>query len=317
VRAGAGAYALAVSGGVLYVATDFAGAPPYALSAYDLRSGRLIRRVGVPAMPAALRVGPGSNVWLTFYADQAGGPTATWLFSRRLAARSVATGTAPTALDPVGRDSALYATQDGLDLLDMPKPGQPGRFTVRHEPGTSLGARSDTAPGYTAVTVDNRVVVQVTNGEGDYGHLVIAGKPRETFGGTARTDVGYAATVGDDLWVTTSGSSGASGGPLVELRLGDRFRAVTPHSISSNPALGQSEQVWSTGPTVWVATSSPGHWLVCFSGRGPVGPLARIPVTSQPVALTASTSTVYVATSTGTALASSNVLGYPVPASCR
>jgi hypothetical protein len=77
VDGGQGVQALAAAGPYLYLATDYGGSPPYALAAYDRTTGQRIRQLAVPAMPVALRAGPGGNVWLTFSPDQGSGPAGT------------------------------------------------------------------------------------------------------------------------------------------------------------------------------------------------------------------------------------------------
>jgi RNA polymerase sigma-70 factor (sigma-E family) len=49
---------------LLYVAAG--DVPHVTLSAYDLATGQLIDRIGVPGLPTALATGPGGSVWLAF-----------------------------------------------------------------------------------------------------------------------------------------------------------------------------------------------------------------------------------------------------------
>ena len=306
--------ALAVEGSTLYIASDYDGSPPYALGAYDRTTGKLMRQIAVPAMPAALQVGPGGRIWLTFSPDQGGGPVGTWLLGADLRRRSSSEITGPNALLPIGSNTALFATQGGLEILHMPSPGVPGRATLRREPSTSIGKPAQSAPNFFA-RLAGRVAVQVTDGYGFHSHLVLAGRPSVTFGGSSRQQVGYVVASGKAFWVTTS-RSGAQTGPLV--RLNDRLQVTTPRSLRSNSILGQAEEVWSVGNTVWVSTASAGHHLVCFSDRNEIGPVATVPVRGQPIALAASGDTVYVADAVQFGPAqTSNVVTYSVPAACR
>jgi hypothetical protein len=310
---GQGVQAMALYGSILYVATDYSGDPPYALSAYDTSTGRLIHQVTVPAMPATLRVGPGGGVWLTFYPDQNGGPTATWLLSPNLTQRSSTSRTAPTAIVPVSPNSAQVVSQYGLALLRMPSPGQAAHVTLRPEAHTSIGKPLDTAPGYTAFLLDGHVVVAVTNGYGYDSHLVVAGRPGVTFG-DATQQVAWAVGVGSTVWAATF-PSGAQTGSLVQLN--DRLQPITPRSIRSDAIFDRTEQVWVSGDTVWVATAAAGHRLVCFVDSGRLGPVATVPVGGEPAAVVASSETLYVTDASSTADATSNVVAYEVPAACR
>lgn len=311
---GQGVQGMALYGPMLYVATDYSGDPPYALSAYDTSTGRLIHQVTVPAMPATLRVGPGGGVWLTFYPDQNGGPTATWLLSPNLTQRSSTSRTAPTAIVPVSPNSAQVVSQYGLALLRMPSPGQAGHVTLRPEAHTSIGKPLDTAPGSTAFLLDGHVVVAVTNGYGYHSHLVMAGRPGVTFGGGATQRVAWAVGVGSTVWAATFPSGGQTGS-LVQLN--DRLQPITPRSIRSDAIFDRTEQVWVSGDTVWVATAAAGHRLVCFADSGRLGPVATVPVSGEPAAVAASSETLYVTDASSTADVTSNVAAYQVPAACR
>lgn len=310
---GQGVQGMALYGSILYVATDYSGDPPYALSAYDASSGRLIHQVTVPAMPAALRVGPGGRVWLTFYPDENGGPSATWLLSPDLTQRSSTSRTAPTAIVPVSPTSAQVVSQYGLALLQMPSPGQQGPVTLRSESHTSIGEPLDTSPGYSAFLLDGHVVVAVTNGYGYHSHLVIAGRPGVTFP-SASQQVAWAVGVDSTVWAVAS-ASGDQTGSLVQLN--DDLQPITPLSLRSDPIFRQTERVWAAGDTVWVATAAAGHHLVCFVDSRRIGPLQTVPVSGEPAAVAASGETVYVTDQTSTADVTSHVIAYQVPAACR
>ena len=311
IPAGAGVQALAVAGRNLYVTTDYAGNPPYALSAYDRITGALIGRVRVPAMPSALHTGPGGSVWLAFYPDQNGGPSATWLLTADLSRHS-SYGGVQFDLLPTGRDTALLASQHRLTDLRLPPPGTAGHPVTRPDPSGAINGRFAVV-GLTAI--DGRVAARVIDGAGRYSHLVIAGRPRIRYGGGTSTLVGDMTTQDGGIWATTSSGTGPGNGPLV--RLGPSLRVITPAAVSANPILRRSEQVWSHGSTVWVATAAAGHRLVCFSYRGRVGALATVRVPRQPAVLVAAGDTIYVSFTSGVADATSDVRAYPVPAACR
>ena len=164
IPAGAGVEALAIAGRNLYVATDYAGNPPYALSAYDRTTGTLIGRVRVPAMPAALHTGPGGSVWLSFYADQGGGPSETWLLNADLSRRS-SYGLGPFDLLPTGPRTALLATQYRLTELHMPRPGTAGHAVTRADPSGAIDGRFAVV---SLAAIDGRVAARVIDGAGRY-----------------------------------------------------------------------------------------------------------------------------------------------------
>jgi hypothetical protein len=161
-----GVDALAVGGSMLYVATD--DYPADALSAFSRATGQLVRRVGVPAAPGVLRVGPGGLVWLTFYPGQNGGVGGLWLLSPDLGQRSALSLRAVRSVGqsdvfPVGPSAALVAA-NGLMDVHMPVPGHfgSGRFTghrrcplitvttaLSNSPGSLAGSLSfrTTTPG--------------------------------------------------------------------------------------------------------------------------------------------------------------------------
>ncbi len=302
--------ALAAGGQYLYLATDYSGNPPYALSAYDRVTGRLIRRVSVPAEPAALHVGPGGSVWLTFYADQAGGPSGTWLLSADLSRRS-ASQLGSTDVLPTSPDTAELAWQRALVRLTMPPPGTLGRVAGHADPAEKLDGRLavDTLTG-----VAGRIAALVTNGYGFHGHVVIAGQPGLTFAGGPDQQARSFAAEANGLWVTT-GRNDSNVGPLV--RLSPALRVITPRDVRANPILRRSEQVWSQAHTVWVATAAPHHALICFTYRDGMGPITTIPLHGRPIGLAAAGGTVYVTLSTDVVGITSDVLGYAIPSACR
>ncbi len=301
---------LAVSGRYLYVLAGSSGPPPYTLRAYDSATGRLIRQIAIPAEPSALAVGPGGLVWVAFYPNEFGGPTAIWLLSPDLAARSAGPKIVTSIILPTSRLTALIPDQYGLVAVRLPVPGRPGKAGARPEPGTSLGPSANTAPGVGAAMLRGRVVVQVTNGYGNHSHLVVAGDPSVTFGGGPQTQAGSLTSEAGWLWLTTGGSSG----PLV--RLDGQLRPATPEPIRRSRVLAQAEHVWSHGHTVWVATAAAGHALVCFAAGNRVGPVATVLANGQVTALAATSGVVYLSLAPP-GEAAATVTSYPVPAACR
>ncbi len=311
IPAGAGVDALAVAGRYLYAATDYAGNPPYALSAYDRETGALAGRVRIPAMPAALHTGPGGSVWLAFYPDQNSGPSATWLLTTDLSRHSSYPG-ALFDLLPTGPDTALLASQYRLTELRMPPPGTTGRAFARPDPSGAIDGRFAVV-GLTAI--GGHVAARVIDGAGRFSHLVIAGQPKARYGGGNSSLVGSVTAEGHGIWAATSSGGNENAGPLV--RLSPRLRVITPRAVGANPIFRRSEQVWSHGSTVWVASAAPGHQLVCFSFRNAMGPVSTIRVHGQPAALAAAGGTIYVSFASGVAGATSDIRAYPVPAVCR
>ena len=310
--AGADVQAMAAAGRYLYVTTDHAGEPPYALAAYRLTTGRLVRRVSVPAEPSALRTGPGGSVWLEFYADQASGPSGTWLLNADLHLRSGYSAGLPDIL-PTGARSALLPTQYGLTALVLPPPGVPGQPVASADPEGKVDGRF-------AITrlaaVGGTVVAQVTNGYGFHSHLVIAGRPKVSYGGGADDQVGFVTAEAGGFWMTLSSDASPSIGRLVRLDPG--LHVVTPAAVRASPALRRAEQVWSAGSTVWVASATARHSLVCFGYRGGVlGQVDTIRVAGEPVALAAAGRVVYVSVAAGDSLVTSSIRAYAVPRACR
>jgi hypothetical protein len=313
VPGGAGVQALAAAGPYLYAATDYAGDPPYALAAYDRLTGRLIRRVSIPAMPEALRTGPGGSVWLTFSPDQGGGPLGIWLLSPDLGQHSALYRYGPSDVVPTGPDTAVAATWPGLSIVRMPPPGTRGHATAYPDRAVAIGRKW---VANTLAAAGGRIAAQVTNGYGLHSHLVIAGAPQLSYGGAARRQVGFIAGQAGGLWATTStGSTTPNTGPLIGLS--PALRPITPAAVRASPIFRRSEQVWAHGDTVWVASASPGHHLVCFAYRGRMGPVATIGIHGQPAALASAGTTVYVSLATAVVGVTADILGYTVPATCR
>jgi hypothetical protein len=302
---------VAVSGPYLYLASNQSAL----VAAYDRRTGKLVRLATVPGGPDWLAVGPGGRVWADVEGDAS--PGALLLFSPGLAARATGASLGGPVM-PTSRQTALAPTQYGLLEVRMPAPGQPGRASQRLVSDTSLGPSLNTAPGAWAGLLDGRVAVQVTNGYGYDSHLVIAGDPGRTFGGDLQHQVGAVTSAGGSLWVqmfAIRNSYAASAGPLA--RADGQLRATTPVSIQRNPVLARTENVWSAGSTVWVATAARGHALVCFAGRGQAGPVITVQARGSVATVAATTSTVYVVTVQGDSFGPSLVTSYPVPAACR
>lgn len=309
-----------------YQVTDAAVGGPYlyvlfgqvdVLAAYDRASGKLIRRVTLPDTPSVLTVGPGGLVWVAFYADQDGGPSGVWLLSPDLRRHSAWAGGAVATITPTSRTVAWVPEQYGLSRLSMPAPGSTGRATNVLEPDTSLGPPLNTAPGL-AVPMGGQVVVQVTNGYGLDGHLVVAGQPSLTYGGGAQTTIWGVTKVGSSLWAISGSNANNFGGALI--RLDTRLLITTPAAIRRNPVLSQLAAVWSHGDTVWIALG-PGSWegghsVACFRAGARIGPITRLPVRGQVAALAATGDTVYVSTAPPGQYAT-RVTGYQVPPACR
>jgi len=308
---------LAVSGPYLYVLAGENGEPYNALSAYDRATGRVIHSVSIPAAPSALAIGPAGLVWLSFYPNQNGGPTAIWLLTPDLRVHSTLAGIVTSTILPIGRTTALIPTQYGLLRVHLPAPGQSGRASQHLEAGTGVGPPLNTAPGVWTGWLDGRAVAQVTNGYGLDSHLVIAGEPGRTFGGALQQQVGAVAIAAGSLWVqlfAVKDNNAAASGPLV--RLDGQLRATTPAFIRDNSVLTRSESVWSEGSTIWVASAARSHSLVCFAAGSQIGSLTTLPVSGHVAALAATPDTVYV-TALGNSHGNVNVMSYPVPGACR
>jgi hypothetical protein len=287
------------------------------LAAYDRTSGRLVRRVTLPDAASALAVGPGGLVWVAFNADVAGGPSGVWLLSPDLRRHSAFDGGGAGTLTPISRTAAWVPGQYGLSRLSMPAPGSAGQATDVLEPGTSLGPPLNTAPGL-AISVGGQVVVQVTNGYGLHGHLVVAGRPSLTYGGGARTTIWGVTRVGSSLWAISGSNANNFGGALI--RLDNALRPTTPTAIRRNPVLAQVAAVWAQGETVWIGLGPEswegGHSVACFRAGARIGPVTTLPVSGQVAALAATGDTVYVSAAPPGGYPT-GVTGYRVPAACR
>ncbi len=313
VRVGYPVSQVAASGRYLYLASNQSAL----VGAYDRRTGKLVRLITVPGDPTWLSVGPTGFVWVSTI-DAGGQPGAVLLLSPDLAERATNTSIDGAPVVPTNRQTALSPTQYGLLEARMPAPGQPGRGSQRLVPGTSLGPSQNTAPGAWAGLLDGRVVVQVTNGYGYDSHLVIAGQPGRTFGGDLEHQVEWVASTGGALWaqiIAIKNSYAASSGPLV--RLDGQLRATTPMFVQRNAALAKTEDVWSSGDTVWAATGVRGHSLVCFSSTSQTGPVITVQERGSVAALAGAAGTVYVTTVLGDSYGPSVVTSYPVPPACR
>jgi hypothetical protein len=311
-----------------YDVTDLAASGPYVyvlagenslLAAYNGTTGRLIRQVTLPYSGNALAVGPGGRIWVSFSAGTQGGPSGLWLLTPDLAEHSSATGVEANAIVPVSPTSAWVADPGGLLSVQMPAPGQPGLAAVRQLPGTSLGSSLVAGSGSWAGVVGGRDAVLVSAGPGFDAHLLIAGDPRLSYGGSPGVEVSAVATTGSALWVTSvalRGDEASLWGPLV--RLNSALQPTTPSSVRTSPALARSEAVWSDGSTVWVATGVQTHALACFRAGQRLGPIVTMPVRGEVFALAEAGGTVYVyAQEPPGEYAPTPIVAYPVPAACR
>lgn len=312
IETSAGIDALAVGGSMLYVASG--DVPDATLSVYDRASGQLIRRIRVPALPRALRVGPGGTVWLTFYADQYGGPSGLWLLSANLGQRSIVSPRTARLIGlsdvlPVDSTHALVVDNHdahGLADLTMPIPGHAGRPTLR----PALGLRAD--HGYAGAVMLGRVAGRIVALQEDVTQnfrLALAGPHGMTFDPGHGVDINSMAAGASGLWLTTGVQpTGASTGAVI--RLDDRLRPVTPPSISRNRALRLPQQVEISGDTVVISTDNGDHPLVCFRYKHTAGPVTDIPVRNTPGDLAVAGNVVYVTDASG-------LTAYRIPVACR
>lgn len=303
-----GVDALAVGGSMLYVATE--DYPADALSAFSRATGQLVRRVGVPAVPGVLRVGPGGLVWLTFYPGQNGGAGGLWLLSPDLGQRSALSLRAGSAgqpdVYPVGPSAALVAA-NGLMDVHMPVPGHSGQWAVHRVSALPTDHGYDGAVEFARLA--GRIAVLQNNNTGHY-RIVLAGLGRPAFESGSGVSINSMASDGTSLWITT-GPLGAAPMSTAVIRLNDRLQVVTPRSISNNPALAFPEMVWATGNTVVVSTSVASKPLVCFRFQnGQAGPVTGIPARLPPGELAVAGDTVYAADA-------GEVVRYRLPAPCR
>lgn len=300
-----GGDAIAVDGRMIYVAAgDHPGA---ALEAYSRATGHLVRKIGIPALPSALRIGPDGSVWLAFYPDQNGGGTGVWRLSPDLTLRSGINlgtrryfGAAPFDVLVTSADTAVLGTDHGLAVLQLPAPGQPGQPALhwqRASPAVRQGFPVKLFP------LSGRVAVLWATDNGRHA-ISFPGRARPVY----RPGPGSTAAEGNGLWLTTSTPNGTPAGTLT--RLNQRLQVVTPRAITVNPVLAIPRQVWADGTTVWVLTAR-SRSLACFSYRGGHAGTLGVVRTSRPVSeLAAAGDTVYVIDSTGAA-------SYAIPATCR
>jgi hypothetical protein len=304
-----GVDALAVGGSMLYVATD--DYPADAVSAFSRATGQLVRRVGVPAAPGVLRVGPGGLVWLTFYPDQNGGAAGLWLLSPDLGQRSALRLRAVRSVGqsdvyPVGPSAALVAA-NGLMDVHMPVPGHFGQWAVHRVSALPTDHGYDGAVEFARLA--GRIAVLQNNNTGHY-RIVLAGLGRPAFESGSGVSINSMASDGTSLWITI-GPLGAAPMSTAVIRLNDRLQVVTPRSISNNPALAFPEMVWATGSTIVVSTSVASKPLVCFRFQnGQAGPVTGIPARLPPGELAVAGDTVYAAEA-------GEVVRYRLPAPCR
>ncbi len=300
-----GGDAIAADSRMIYVATgDHPGA---ALNAYSRATGRLVRSIGIPALPSAMRIGPDGRVWLAFYPDQNGGGTGVWLLSPDLARRSGINlgtrryfGAAPFDVLVTSADTAVLGTDHGLATLRLPAPGASGQPVIRWRrvrPAVRQGAPVRLFP------LAGGVAVLWATDDGRHA-IAFAGRARPVY----KARPGSIAAQANGLWLTTSTPSGIPTGTLI--RLNRELQVVTPRAITVDRALAKPEQVWADGTTVWVLTAG-SRSLACFSYRGGHAGAVGVVKTSLPVTELAATGrAVYVVSSIG-------VASYAVPAACR
>jgi hypothetical protein len=303
---------VAASAGKIYLAGgDY---PTAVLAAYDRRTGRLIRRVSIPALPSALRIGPGGLIWLCFYPGSNGGGTGVWLLSPDLARRSGVDlavrryhGAAPFDVLPAGRDSAILATDSRLARVRLPLPGQPGSPRLTWLP---LAAGADPIRGLPVglTSFAGRVVVRLAD---DAGRTIItfAGRRPPIFSPGPSRGASSAAASASGLWVTTFARGGGQIGQRL-VRLDARLRPDTPASIRRSRLLAGAQQVVTLGGAVWAFLPwSP--WLACFADHGGrTGPVETLNTGYTPVSAAAVGDTIYVVGPAG-------VASYRIPHQCR
>jgi hypothetical protein len=305
-----GVDALAVGGSMLYIAIgDF---PDATLGAYNRTTGQLIHQIRVPAIPAALRVGPGGSVWLTFYPDQNGGSTGLWLLSPDLGQRSsLDPGTVGrlglSDVLPVGAADALLVGADGsLMDLHMPAPGHHSHATLRRV--TAIPADHGYGGAVIFARLAGRVAVLQEDSFQDL-RIVLAGPHGPVFDPGVGVNIKAMAGGGNGLWITTGPQpTGPSTGAVI--RLNDRLQLVTPRSISKNPALAFPAQIWTTANTVLVTTDNSSQPLLCFRFHNGAGPVTSIPARLPPGDVVVTGDTIYATDASG-------VIVYRLPAACR
>ncbi len=320
----------------IYV-TAGGGNPGEVLFAYDRATGRLVRRIAIPAPPSVLKVGPGGLVWLAFFPDSSGGGTGVWLLSPDLKLRSgINLGVrryaevTPRDVLPTGEDTAMLATGGGVATLHLPRPGQAGSPALRWLPPVRgihrlLGATGGLAAfaGQVAVKLGNDVgqglISLVGSRSAEFippGMNFTGSPPGRYIRGADR--FGAIAGTSEGLWTTLFSDKGGS---LGLIRLDRRLRLSTPRSIRDNPVLRHAQQVMTLGSTLWVIPSVP--WtnvpssLACFTDRGGrIGRVATLHLRPEPARNSGLTSFATVG-NTLYVLGQVGVASYPVPAACR
>jgi hypothetical protein len=250
---------MAVGGRHLYVATQM----PDRLAAYDLATGKLIRRIMLPTGLATLRVGPGGLVWLGFGPVGLAKPARVWLLSADLLRRSAGPVEDAQTIVPTGRTTAWTVSPRGLVALALPSPGNPGRGTQRVEPGTGLGPRTNVEVAGPAEAVGGNVAVEVS-GKAFIGGLVIAGHPAIRFGGGKQTQIYRMTSGGDSLWAVTIPRYDVAFPTYGQLiRLNAQLKPTTPASVTTdNPAFATIGGIAYEGGALWVWTGSTGLYCV-------------------------------------------------------
>jgi hypothetical protein len=289
----------------LYVATQ----GPDRLAAYDLETGKLIRRIMLPGGVATLTVGPGGLVWLGFGPVSLVKPASVWLLSADLRRRSLGSVTDARTIMPTGRTTAWTVSPRGLVALALPNPGNPGLGTQRLEPGTSLGPRTNVEVAGPAQPLGSSVAVEVS-GKAQTGGLVIAGHAAVRFGGGKQTQIYRMTSSGDSLWAVTLPRFDVAfpaSGQLI--RLNARLQPTTPPAVLANPAFAKTGGVSYEGGAVWAWTQG-GAGLYCIAG-GHVTPLPHFAFPSVVVAGTA-----YLVTTLGRDRGWL-ITSKPVPDACR
>lgn len=316
--AAASADLMAVSAGEIYLAEgDY---PMAVLAAYNRRTGRLIRRISIPAGPSTLRIGPGGLVWLGYYPDSNGGGNGVWLLSPDLTRRSGADldvrrfhGAVPFEILPAGQDSAVLATSRGLADLRLPLPGRPGPPHLIWLPPVA-GARTIGGVGVGIASFAGRLVVRLGSDDGRT-IITFAGRRPPSFNPGPSRGASSLAAGASGLWVTTFVRGGGQIGQRL-VRLDARLRPDTPASIRRVRLLTDPQLVVALAGTIWVILPrSP--WLACFADHGgPIGPVTTLNIHDAPAGigssggLAAVGDTIYV-------LGPAGVASYRIPPQCR
>jgi hypothetical protein len=299
---------IAVSGRYLYVEAGPENGP-ISLAAYNRANGRLVRRIVFPkADLPVMYTGPSGLVWVVVGPIYNFGPVRIWLFSPDLRLRSIGPKVQSTFILPVSRTTALIPVARGLLKLTMPAPGQPGHATQHLEPGTSLGRGVMTLGTGWAKVLDGQVAVDLPDNDGYDYHVVIAGRPSIRYGNQNIPQA--AAIAGGSLWFANGLNS-----PLV--RLNGHLEPTTPGFVTADPVLKKVGGVYAAAGTIWVATQTAPHYLVCFPAQSQDGPVVTVPAHGFVWELAATGRTVYLTTSRSLNATPRSVTSYPVPAACR